>query len=90
MKYIFLFQNTSDKEHNYYFDVNDTDIKIERPREEISLKKGEKKKIVVVLSSKKINDKIGKTITVGIKAYAKDDAERIKISRETIFAYPKN
>ena len=88
--YIFLFQNTSDKEHDYYFDVNDTDIKIERPREEISLKKGEKKKIVVVLSSKKINDKIGKTITVGIKAYAKDDAERIKISRETIFAYPKN
>ncbi|WP_169976387.1 cytochrome c oxidase accessory protein CcoG [Campylobacter sp. RM16191] len=88
--YTFLFQNTDNKEHAYYFDVNDTNIKIDRPKDEIVLKAGAKKKVVVVLSSNIINfDKSGnKPISININAYAKDDKERVNINRETIFVYP--
>ncbi|WP_170018766.1 cytochrome c oxidase accessory protein CcoG [Campylobacter sp. RM16190] len=89
--YTFLFQNTDNKEHAYYFDINDTNIKIERPKDEIVLKAGAKKKVVVVLSSESISiDKNGnKPVSINITAYAKDDKERINIKRETIFVYPE-
>ncbi|MDO5045589.1 cytochrome c oxidase accessory protein CcoG [Campylobacter sp.] len=89
--YTFLFQNTDSKAHSYYFDVNDTNIKISRPKEAIELKGGAKKKVVVVLTSKNLNlsDKNDAPTPIRINAYAKDEKERIKIERETIFVYPK-
>ena len=90
--YTFLFQNTDNKDHSYYFDINDTNIKIERPKDEIVLKAGAKKRVVVVLSSDRLSfDKDGNIpVSININAYAKDDKERINIDRETIFVYPNN
>lgn len=89
--YTFLFQNTDNKDHSYYFDVNDANIKIARPKEPIELKSGAKKKVVVVLTSKNLNlsDKNDAPIHIKINAYAKDEKEKISIERETIFVYPK-
>jgi len=87
--YTFLFQNTDDKAHQYFFDVNDTNIKILRPKSSIELKSGEKKKVIVVLGSANIGEYKGGPHTISINAYANDEKERINIVRETIFVYPK-
>ena len=84
-----MFQNTDDKAHQYFFDVNDTNIKILRPKSSIELKSGEKKKVIVVLGSANIGEYKGGPHTISINAYANDEKERINIVRETIFVYPK-
>lgn len=93
--YTFLFQNTDNKEHTYYFDVslnnNKNDIQIISPSKPFVLKAGEKSKKVVVLKASKIlsNDNEKDTIfPIKIKAYALDD-KNILVYRETIFVYPK-
>lgn len=92
--YVFLFENTDANAHEFYFDVSAEEakalIKIERPKAQISLKAGEKKKVVVVLSAPKAafagtNEQ---TTKIKIHAYAADDKEKINIKRQTIFAHP--
>ena len=92
--YVFLFENTDANAHEFYFDVSAEEakaqIQIERPKAQISLKAGEKKKVVVVLSAPKAafagtNEQ---TTKIKIHAYAADDKEKINIKRQTIFAHP--
>ena len=92
--YVFLFENTDAAAHEFYFDVsaNDADIKIKRPKSNIALNAGEKKKIVVVLTAPKNAARAGKNANtkITIRAYAADEKEKINIARETIFAYPRD
>ncbi|MGP1486068.1 MAG: cytochrome c oxidase accessory protein CcoG [Campylobacter sp.] len=88
--YTFLFQNTDSVSHSYYFDVNDTNIKIERPKDSVDIEPGQKKKVVVVLQAPNVNSTPKDVNTkITINAYAKDKKEQINIKRETIFVYPK-
>lgn len=92
--YVFLFENTDANAHEFYFDVSAEEakaqIKIERPKAQISLKAGEKKKVVVVLSAPKaaFAGTNKQTTKIKIHAYAADDKEKINIKRQTIFAHP--
>ncbi len=53
--YLFLFQNTDNKDHDYYFEIKGNDkIKIIRPKEPFHLGAGKKKKKVVILTTKEI------------------------------------
>ena len=92
--YVFLFENTDAHAHEFYFDVsaNDADIKIKRPKSNIALNAGEKKKIVVVLTAPKNAARAGKNANakITIRAYATDEKEKINVVRETIFAYPRD
>ena len=92
--YVFLFENTDTQAHEFYFDISadgaKAPIKIERPRDQIPLKAGEKKRVVVVLSAPKsafagTNEQ---TTKIEIAAYAADNKEKINVKRRTIFAYP--
>ena len=88
--YTFLFQNTDNKDHMYYFDVSHKEIIIDKPSEPFLLKAGEKiKKIVLLTSTPKEIKAEGKAIPIEIKAYAMDDKEKIVITRKTVFVYPK-
>jgi len=90
--YIFLFQNTDSKEHTYYFEVLNPDIKIVRPKESFKLGAGKKKKKVVILETQKVlaNDERKDTpLPLKIKAYAIDDKEKIVVDRKTVFVYPR-
>ncbi len=90
--YVFLFQNTDDKDHEYYFDINNSNIKILRPAKSFKLKAGKKSKKIVILSTThkfKNNKHSNLTIPILIKAYAKDNKKKITILRESIFVYPK-
>lgn len=90
--YTFLFQNTDSKDHKYYFEVSNKDIEIARPVEPFLLKAGFKSKIIVILKTDKVlveNSENTTPIHITVKAYAVDDKEKINVSRETIFFYPK-
>ena len=88
--YTFLFQNTDSKDHQYYFEVSDSNIKIDKPSEPFLLKSGEKVKKVVILTSIPKEIKVeGEDIPIVIKAFALDDKEKIVVNRKTIFIYPK-
>ncbi len=90
--YIFLFQNTDSKDHKYYFELDNKDIKIKRPTKPFMLKGGKKiKKIVILSTEKKLGDNSKKDITlpITIKAYALDDEQKIVVLRPSIFIYPK-
>jgi cytochrome c oxidase accessory protein FixG len=91
--YTFLFQNTENDDHKYYFEiVGHDDIKIERPSKEFKLRAGTKSKKVVVLSTVKELAKDSKKdtpIAITIKAYATDAKEKIVVERKTTFVYPR-
>ncbi|MBV5279502.1 MAG: cytochrome c oxidase accessory protein CcoG [Campylobacteraceae bacterium] len=88
--YTFLFQNTDAKDHTYYFDISNKDIKIDQPSNPFLLKSGEKIKKIVILSSIPKEIKVeGEDLPITIKAFAMDDKERIVVERKTIFIYPK-
>ncbi len=89
--YTFLFQNTSDKNHKYYFEIDNANIKILRPSKPFMLRAGKKaKKIVVLTTDKKLGDnsKGDLSVPIVITAYALDEKEKIIVKRETIFSYP--
>ena len=94
--YTFLFQNTDNKEHEYYFEVkfnkdDNNTIKIVSPLKPFKLKAGEKdKKIVVLKTEKQLTNDNEKDVIfpIQIKAYALDD-KKIIVNRESIFVYPK-
>jgi len=90
--YIFLFQNTENQDHEYYFEVSHPDIKILRPKHPFKIKAGHKTKKIVVLYTDKMlanDDRKDVTIPIKIRAYAVDDPEKIQVERDAIFVYPR-
>ncbi|HIC10912.1 MAG TPA: cytochrome c oxidase accessory protein CcoG [Campylobacterales bacterium] len=90
--YIFLFQNTENQDHEYYFEVNNPDIKILRPKHPFKIKAGHKTKKIVVLYTDKMlanDDRKDVTIPIKIRAYAVDEPEKIHVERDAIFVYPR-
>jgi cytochrome c oxidase accessory protein FixG len=91
--YLFLFQNTDQKAHKYYFDIEGNDkIEIVRPKEPFHLGAGKKKKKVVILVTRsKLADNTQKDtpLPITIKAYAVDDPKKIVVYRKTVFVYPR-
>lgn len=90
--YEFLFENTQDAKHDFYFEVMDNpDIKIVKPSEPFDLGADKMVKKVVVLSStntenvKAHEDTITK---IKIRAYAVDSNETVFVLRDTVFIYP--
>jgi len=90
--YTMLFQNTDTKDHEYYFEVvGSQDITISRPTEPFKLQAGGKAKKIVVLTTEKQlanDDRKDTPIPIQIRAFAKDDKEKIFAIRKTIFFYP--
>ncbi len=91
--YIFLFQNTDRKEHDYYFEIQgQKGITIVRPKSKFHLGAGKKKKKVVVLQTDQIlvkNSTKDVPLPITIKAYAVDDPEKIVVFRKSIFGFPR-
>jgi len=91
--YTFLFQNTDNKKHQYYFEVQGLDgIKIIKPEKPFSISAGFKKKKIVILETDKVLVKSNKQDTplpITIKAYAVDDPKNIVVHRKSVFVYPR-
>jgi len=91
--YTFLFQNTDNKNHTYYFRVlNNENIKIKRPKKSFILNANKKIRKIVVLTTNKllIEDNSRDTpFPVEIEAYSVDYEDKIKVIRETTFIYPR-
>lgn len=89
--YVFLFSNTSNKDHQFFFEITDHDgVLIERPSEPFPVKAGEKvKKIVVLYTDKDLSEDPQKDtrVPLNVRAYATDD-ESVFVNREAIFVYP--
>jgi len=91
--YTFLFQNTDNKKHQYYFEVQGLEgIKIIKPSKPFSISAGFKKKKIVILETDKVLVKSNKQDTplpITIKAYAVDDPKKIVVFRKSVFVYPR-
>ena len=91
--YTFLFQNTDNKKHQYYFEVQGLEgINIIAPKKPFSISAGFKKKKIVILETDKVLVKSTKQDTplpITIKAYAVDDPEKIVVFRKSVFVYPR-
>jgi cytochrome c oxidase accessory protein FixG len=91
--YTFLFQNTDNKKHQYYFSIEGLDgIDIIKPDKPFSISAGFKKKKIVILETGKILVKSNKQDTplpITIKAYAIDNPENIVVFRKSVFVYPR-
>ncbi len=96
--YVMLFQNTENKNHNYYFEVLKEDktpfkeIYIKKPKKPFPLNAGKKVRKIVVLATDKVLSKDNTkdtTIPIIIKAYAVDNPKKIVVYRKTVFAFPR-
>jgi len=87
--YVFLVQNTQNKEHTFFFKIDDKSIEISRPSKPITLKAGAKQKVIVTLKSKNENTSEKDLLKhINIKAYATDEPT-IGVQRASTFIYPK-
>ena len=87
--YVFLVQNTQNKEHTFFFKIDDKSIEISRPSKPITLKAGAKQKVIVTLKSKNENTSEKDLLKhINIKAYATDEPT-ISVQRQSTFIYPK-
>lgn len=87
--YVFLVQNTQNKEHTFFFEIDDRSIEISRPSKPITLKAGAKQKVIVTLKSKNENTSEKDLLKhINIKAYATDEPT-ISVQRASTFIYPK-
>lgn len=87
--YVFLVQNTQNKEHAFYFEVDDKNIEISRPNKPFILKAGAKQRVIVTLKSKNENLSDKDLLKhINIKAYATDEPT-ISVQRASTFIYPK-
>jgi cytochrome c oxidase accessory protein ccoG len=87
--YVFLVQNTQNKEHAFYFEVDDKNIEISRPNKPFILKAGTKQRVIVTLKSKNENLSDKDLLKhINIKAYATDEPA-ISVQRQSTFIYPK-
>ena len=99
--YVFLLQNTQDKEHSFYFDIippkgMEGKIKIEQPTEPFAVQPDvKKKKIVTLHTTDMLVDDLTKdtVIPITIKAYALDKNGKIipdiVVYRQANFTYPR-
>ena len=87
--YVFLVQNTQNKEHAFYFEVDDKNIEISRPNKPFILKADAKQRVIVTLKSKNENLSDKDLLKhINIKAYATDEPA-ISVQRQSTFIYPK-
>ncbi len=90
--FLLLFQNTESESLTYDLEVIDhPEIKISR-FEPFTLSPGKMAKKVVVLETEKVlvNDKTKDTpITITLKAYAKENPEKVVVYRKAVFIYPR-
>ena len=87
--YVFLVQNTQNKEHTFFFEIDDKSIEISRPSKPITLKAGAKQKIIVTLKSKNENTSEKDLLKhINIRAFATDEPT-IGVQRASTFIYPK-
>ena len=87
--YVFLVQNTQNKEHTFFFEIDDKSIEISRPNKPFTLKAGAKQKVIVTLKSKNENTSEKDLLKhINIKAYATDEST-ISVQRASTFIYPK-
>ncbi len=90
--YLLLFQNTESKPLTYELEItNNPDIKITR-FEPFTLSPGKMAKKVVILETDKllVNDSSKDTpIPITLKAYAKEDPEKVKVVRNATFFFPR-
>ena len=87
--YVFLVQNTQNKEHTFFFEIDDKSIEISRPNKPFTLKAGAKQKVIVTLKSKNENTSEKDLLKhINIKAYATDEPT-INVQRASTFIYPK-
>ena len=87
--YVFLVQNTQNKEHTFFFEIDDKSIEISRPSKPIKLKAGAKQKVIVTLKSKNENTSEKDLLKhINIRAYATDEPT-ISVQRASTFIYPK-
>ncbi len=95
--YVFLLQNTENKDHKFYFDViapkgYEGKIKILKPSTPFIAHPGAKKKKVVILYTDEllVDDSSKDTIIpITIRAYAMDDKEKIVVDRHSTFTFPR-
>jgi len=95
--YVFLLQNTENKDHKFYFDViapagYEGKIKIRKPSAPFVAHPGAKKKKVVILYTDGllVEDSSKDTIIpITIRAYAMDDKETIVVDRHSTFVVPR-
>ena len=95
--YVFLLQNTENKDHKFYFDIiapagYEGKIKIQKPTEPFIAHPGAKKKKVVILYTNEmlVDDATKDTIIpIIIRAYAIDDKENIVVDRHSTFTFPR-
>ncbi len=87
--YVFLVQNTQNKEHTFFFEIDDKNIEISRPNRPFTLKAGAKQKVIVTLKSKNENTSEKDLLKhINIRAYATDEPT-ISVQRASTFIYPK-
>ena len=99
--YIFLLQNTQDKDYKFYFEIippkgMEGKIKIEQPTKPFTVKPDvKKKKIVTLYTTDMLVDDASKdtVIPITIKAYALDDdgkiIDKIVVFRKATFTFPR-
>ena len=95
--YVFLLQNTENKDHKFYFDIiapasYEGKIKIQKPTAPFIAHPGAKKKKVVILYTDEllVDDATKDTIIpITIRAYAVDDKENIIVDRHSTFTFPR-
>ena len=87
--YVFLVQNTQNKEHTFFFEIDDKNIEISRPSKPITLRAGAKQKVIVTLRSKNENTSEKYLLKhINIRAFATDEPT-ISVQRQSTFIYPK-
>jgi cytochrome c oxidase accessory protein FixG len=90
-EYTFLFTNTDDKPHQYYFEViSPSGLKILSPRKPFEIKGGAKSKQIVVLYADDAladNPSEDENFKARIRAFAQDD-QNISVFRDAAFIYP--
>ncbi len=95
--YIFLLQNTQDKDHRFYFDIEtpkgmEGKIKILQPSKPFTVHPGvKKKKIVRLYTTEELvkDDRKDTVIPITIHAYALDEKEKIAVDRQSTFIFPR-
>jgi cytochrome c oxidase accessory protein FixG len=89
--YKMKFENIDSKEHTFYFEALNPEIKIKTPKEPFKLKAGEAQTRVGILFTD-INSSIkaqnGEPLPIIIRAFAVDDKEKIFIEKQAVFIYP--
>ncbi|MCK9371877.1 MAG: cytochrome c oxidase accessory protein CcoG [Sulfuricurvum sp.] len=96
--YTFLLQNTLNEDHKYYFDViapkgMEGKIKISEPEGPFNVVPGIKKKKVVILSTTDMlvkDERKDTIIPIVIRAYAIDTKEKVIVTRESTFTFPRS